>query len=94
MDKYTIPKHIDAPFRIFLLTIDEFLLLVLPIVVLGFVFNQMVLGFCLGFIGLFAIKKFKGEQGHNYLIKLAYWYLPNIIRLHATPPSHVRTYLG
>lgn len=94
MDKYTIPRHIDAPFRVFLLTIDEFMLLVTPIILIGFVLGQVVLGFAIGMGGLAAMKRFKGEQGHYYLVNLTYWYMPNIIKLHVTPPSHIRTYLG
>jgi len=93
-EKYRMPKYLDAPFKIFLLTIDEFLLLVVPIIVLGFIFNAMIIGFITGTLGVFLMKKFKGEQGHFYLVNLKYWFLPNIIGLHATPPSHVRTYLG
>ena len=92
-DKYYIPQQIDQPMRIFLLTIDELLLLVVPIIIC-FIFNQTVLGFCLGLGLLAGIKKFKGEQGHYYLVNLMYWYLPPIIQLKATPPSHVREYLG
>lgn len=93
-DKYYIPKAIDEPFRVYLLTIDEFLLLTLPILMIGFVFHQMVLGFIVGIGALISIKKFKGEQGHFYLVHLAYWHLPNIVWLKATPPSYIREYLG
>lgn len=94
MDKYYIPKSIDEPFRIYLLTIDEFLLLLLPILIFGFVLNQVMLGLLVGISALFAIKKFKGEQGHFYLANLAYWYLPPIIKFKATPHSCIRHYLG
>lgn len=94
MDKYYIPKSLDEPFRIYLLTIDEFILLLLPIVVLGFILNQVMLGLMLGLSALFAIKKLKGEQGHFYFVYLAYWYLPPIVKFKATPPSYIRHYLG
>lgn len=94
MDRYYMPKTLDEPFRIYILTIDELLLLVLPIVVIGFVFHQMVVGFVLGIGGLTLIKKFKGEQGHYYLFHLAYWHLPEMIQFYATPPSYIRDYLG
>lgn len=94
MDKYYLPKTLDEPFRICVLTIDELLLLVAPILVIGFIFHQVVLGFMLGVGGLTLIKKFKGEQGHFYLIHLAYWYLPEIVKFKVTPPSYIREYLG
>jgi conjugal transfer pilus assembly protein TraL len=93
-DKYHMPKALDQPFRFFLLTIDELSLLILPIIILGFIFGQMVLGFFLGLGSLFAIKKLKGEQGHYYLVNLAYWYLPPLIKFRVTPPSFIRQFLG
>ncbi len=94
MDKYYIPKLLDEPFRIYLLTIDELVLLVFPILFVGFILNQIFLGFFLGISGFALLKKFKGEQGHFYLIHLAYWYLPNLVKFKATPPSYIREYLG
>ncbi len=93
-DKYYIPQSLDEPFRIFLLTIDELALLVVPIIILGFFLNQMILGFIIGIASLFAIKKLKGEQGHFYLVNLAYWYLPPIFKFKVTPHSYIRHYLG
>lgn len=94
MDRYYMPKTLDEPFRIYILTIDELLLLVLPILIIGFVLHQMVVGFILGLGGLTLIKKFKGEQGHYYLVHLAYWYLPDMVQFKVTPPSYIRDYLG
>ena len=93
-DKYYIPQMLDAPFRVFLLTIDELVLLVLPVILVGFFLNQMIVGFMLGIFSLMTIKKLKGEQGHFYLLNLAYWYLPPIIKFKVTPPSYIRNYLG
>jgi conjugal transfer pilus assembly protein TraL len=94
MDKYYLPQLLDAPFRVFLLTIDELILLIMPIILFGFVLNQMIVGFMLGIYLLVMVKKFKGEQGHYYLANLAYWYLPPIIKFKVTPPSYIRHYLG
>jgi conjugal transfer pilus assembly protein TraL len=68
-DKYYIPQHIDQPIRVYLLTIDELVLLVAPIIA-GFIFNQMLFGFILSFAFVYGIKKVKGEQGHYYLVNL------------------------
>lgn len=94
MDRYYLPKMLDEPFRLYILTLDELCLLVLPILLVGFILHQMLLGFMLGIGGLTLIKKFKGEQGHFYLLHLAYWYLPDLVQFKATPPSYVRLYLG
>lgn len=93
-DKYYIPQLLDEPFRIFLLTIDEFLIMIIPIISLGFILNQMILGFFIGMSAAFAVKKLKGEQGNAYVINLVYWYLPPIIKLRATPPSYMREFIG
>ena len=92
-DKYYIPQNIDQPIRVYLLTIDELILLIVPIIA-GFIFNQMLLGFILGIASAVWIKKVKGEQGHYYLMNLMYWYLPDLIKFKVTPPSHIREYLG
>lgn len=93
-DKYRIPTSLDEPFRVFLLTPDELALLILPVFIIGFFLNQMIVGFIVGLSALFAIKKLKGEQGHFYLMNLAYWYLPPLIRFKVTPHSYIRNYLG
>ena len=93
-DKYCIPKNLDEPFRIVLLSVDELLLLIVPILLIGFFLNQMIIGFIVGLFAMFAIKKLKGEQGHYYLVNLAYWYLPPIIKFKVTPHSYIREYLG
>lgn len=93
-DKYSIPQTLDEPFRIFLLTLDELFFLVSPVILIGFVLNQMVLGFLMGLFALFAIKKLKGEQGHFYILNLAYWYLPPLVKFKITPHSYIRNYLG
>lgn len=92
-DKYYIPRHLDEPFKVYLLTIDELILLLAPILI-SFFFNQMILGFLLGLGLLVWMKKLKGEQGHYYLVKLMYWYLPGFVKFKATPPSNIRHYLG
>ncbi|MCD8500293.1 MAG: type IV conjugative transfer system protein TraL [Gammaproteobacteria bacterium] len=61
MDKYTIPKHLDAPVKILFFTLDEFILSVVPC--LFFIFMGMpVLAILLFVITLLGIKKLKGEQ--------------------------------
>lgn len=92
-DKYYIPQNLDQPIRVYLLTLDELILLIVPIIA-GFIFNQMLLGIGLGLACVFGIKKVKGEQGHYYLINLMYWYLPDLVKFKVTPPSHIREYLG
>ncbi len=93
MDKYYIPKHLDAPVKILFFTLDEFILSVVPC--LFFIFTGMpVFGLIVFVFSLMGIKKFKGDQGISYLKAWAYWHLPSIMYFHVTPPSNQRFYLG
>lgn len=93
MDKYYIPKHLDAPVKILFFTLDEFILSVVPC--LFFIFIGMPLLGIMFFVGaLIGIKKLKGEQGISYLKALAYWHLPAFTVFYVTPPSNQRFYLG
>lgn len=93
-DKYFIPQTLEEPFRFVLLTIDELMVLLIPLGILGFIFNSLLTGFLLGIAGVLIIKKIKGEQGHYYLINVMYWYFPPVMRFRGTPPSYIRDYLG
>ena len=92
--RYYLSKVLDEPFRIYTLTIDELLILLLPIVVIGFVLHCIMTGFSLGIGGMWLLKRYKGEQGHYYLLHWLYWHLPPFIAFQCTPPSCDREYLG
>lgn len=92
--KYYLPKKLDEPFRLYILTIDELIILIAPILIIGFIYSQIAISFLIGIGGLTLLKKFKGEQGQYYLVHLVYWYLPNLIQYKATPPSYIREYIG
>lgn len=93
-EKYYLPQTLDEPFRVFLLTLDELIVLLAPIFFLGFMMGAMVIGFIVGIGFLLSVKRLKGEQGHYFLIHLLYWHLPGIICYRATPSSCVRELLG
>lgn len=93
-DKYQIPRHLDDPFKIIIFTIDEFLILVVPFFIGLWVINAPITGLLIGAAGVFGLKKLKGAQGHYYLYQLMYWYLPPLRKLHSTPPSYMREFLG
>lgn len=93
-ERYYMPKHLDEPMKLFLLPLDEFLALAIPFVLIGFFCRNMVLGLLLGAILFWLIRIVKKDQGQHYLVNLVYWYLPEVIRFRATPPSHIRHYLG
>jgi len=93
-DPHYIPQKLDEPFKMVLLTADELVVFLLPLLFLGFVLNALVIGFLLGAGGVLLLKKFKGEQGAHYWLYAMYWYLPAILPLRAIPPSYQRDYIG
>lgn len=94
MDKNHIPQYLDEPTRIILWTIDELILFLVPLLILFFGFDQLILGIATGIALVFGLRKLKGEQGHYFLHSLMYWYLPAIVRFKSTPPSYYREFLG
>lgn len=93
--KYQIPKHLDDPPRWLFWTIDEAAALLAPFILGILIFNQTLLGFMTGIITMILLKRLKGNEGSNYLLRLVYWYLPSeLLNLKATPSSHIRHYIG
>lgn len=94
MSPYHIPQYLDEPFKIILWTIDEFLLFLIPFLVLMFVFGSPLWGIMVGAVGMVIVRRIKGEQGHYFIFNVMYWYLPALIQFKATPPSYLRQLLG
>lgn len=94
MDKYTIPQHLDLPTKIIIWTIDEVILFLVPFLTLLLMFDSPISGLMLGGGLVLGLKKIKGEEGHHFVMHLAYWYLPPVVSYKATPPSYIREILG
>ena len=94
MNKYHVPQYLDEPFKIMLWTIDEFLIFLIPFMILMLVFNSPIFGMIVGLIFMMGIRKIKGEQGHYFIYNLMYWYLPTMFRFKRTPASYLRHFLG
>ncbi len=92
--KYHIPRYLDEPMRIILWTWDELLAFCVPMGLIYWLSNQLLLGIFIGLSAFFGIKKLKGDQGHYFLKSLAYWHFPEIVRLRKTPASYIREYIG
>lgn len=94
--RYCFLSHIDAPKRIFTLTLDE-----LVIASMGFMLlvgsNQKVLVSMLSF-GIFSsLRYLKKGGGPKTLLVLAYWYLPKAATqffLPQLPASHHRVWVA
>jgi len=77
-----------------LLTVDELAVFLGPFLTVLVFFNQPILGGMIGGVLVFTLKKIKGEQGYYFIYNLIYWYLPQMVKFRATPPSHLRMLLG
>lgn len=93
MDKYYIPKYLDEPTKLIIFTIDELVILVIPILI-GLFTDKLLLGLTMGFGLMSLLKKLKGEEGHYFIYHLLYWYVPQLVKLKSTPPSYIRDILG
>jgi type IV conjugative transfer system protein TraL len=93
MDKHFMPNYLDEPMRIFVLTLDEAIALLIPTIALFFLAGSLLLGLALGTILMLILKHIKGSNGHYFLIRELYWRLPRILSNHL-PPSHQRYYGG
>jgi conjugal transfer pilus assembly protein TraL len=93
MDKYYMPRFLDQPYKMVFFTIDEAIILLFSVIG-GLYIGKLIAGILLASGLIFIIKKLKGKEGHYFIYHLAYWYLPEIIKLRSTPPSYLREILG
>jgi len=94
MDKYYIPQNLDQPFKIIIWTIDEVVCFLTCFI---FSFTQLdspLIGIISGISVLVMLKKLKGEEGQFFLVHLAYWHLPPLVKYKVTPASYIREILG
>ena len=94
MDKYHIPQHLDAPFKIVIWTADEFLVFIIPFIFCLSFFNAPIMGIVFGMLFFIGLKKIKGEEGHHFLLHWVYWYLPPLVHYKKIPASYRREIIG
>lgn len=91
-----IPRYLDAQPKVFLWDADEFVVTIAPLgvgIVTGFIITSIGLGLLMGY----GLSKLKRGQGSGFMLRAAYWYLPNaggIVKLKRTPPSYIREFVG
>ena len=92
--RHTIPRRLDDPERWLFWTVDEAAALMGP-ALLGLAANQFVPGLIAGVGGWLLLRRVKRGGGANIARYALYWFLPDfVLRLKATPPSHLRRYAG
>jgi conjugal transfer pilus assembly protein TraL len=93
-NRYLVPRHLDAPERIGIWTLDEFLVLLVPFA-WGLLQQQFLLGILIASAAWYGLRKAKSGRSPAWIIHACYWYLPSSFAgLKATPPSHCRLLAG
>ena len=93
-DQYHLPQYLDEPYKIFLWTMDEVFVFMMPVLLGLLLFNTPVSGVLIGILLAYAIKKLKGEQGAHTIQYLLYWYWPPFLPYQMIPPSYIRQWVG
>ena len=92
--RHAIPRRLDDPERWLFWTVDEATVLMGP-TLLGLAANAFVPGLVAGVAGWLLLRRVKRGGGANIARYALYWFLPDfVLRLRATPPSHVRRLVG
>lgn len=94
MDEHHILHHLDDPLRLLKWTIDEALIMILPILLLGVGLGEILLGSIVGFGGFSGLRFLKKRFGKKILRPLLYWYLPSHSKFKSFPKSHIREFIG
>ena len=89
-----IPQYLDEPERLLFWTLDEALVMFVPLV-LGLMVSGSV-GIALGAGAMFIYRKFKNLKAGVRTIKgYCYWTLPgNFMPAKRLPPSYLREFIG
>lgn len=74
-EEFYIPKYLDAPAKWLFWTLDEAIILILPIM-LGMGCNHMFIGISCATALFFAYKRIKAQRKMSSVTHLLYWYLP------------------
>ncbi len=92
--RHVIPRRLDDPERWLFWTLDEAAVLLGP-VVLGLAANAFIAGLLAGLAAWWLLRRAKRGGGSNIALYALYWFLPSfVLRLRATPPSHLRRFVA
>jgi type IV conjugative transfer system protein TraL len=98
LEKFYIPKHLDAPPRFLLWSVDEAMSALIP-VFLGAVMSLGIFTPIIAIISFKTWKKIKGSSnssgGQGFVKTFIYWNYPSkILGLKATPDSAIKNYIA
>lgn len=92
---YYIPRYLDEPERILIFTVDEFMAMIIPFIILGLLLKFIMTGLIVSAASIYLVRKFKSDMGGAVCKHWLYWHLPReALRLKATPSASIREYIG
>lgn len=94
MSEYYVPRLLDTPSKLVFWELDE-VGAVVGGLCLGILAGNFFIGGLVGLGVAYGLAKLKHGRGIYYMKQRLYWFLPEgiLIKLKATPPSHVREYV-
>ena len=92
--KYKTPQFLNEPYRLIVFTLDEVIVAVLTVYIVGAMCGFIVTSLFLTGALLFLMKRMKGNEGPYFYIHLFYWFFSLSPKLRSTPPSWIREFLG
>ncbi len=92
MEAYIIPRRLDEPERWMFWTVDEALIIMVPLIT-GMMTGFLAIGAAIGIAGFVLLRRLKGNGQANLGLYAIYWFFPNVFQFKATPPSAIRRYV-
>lgn len=92
MEAFLIPRRLDEPERWMFWTIDEALVMLIPLVT-GMMMDFLLIGAVLGIGGFILLRRLKGNGQANLGLYAIYWFFPNVFNFRAAPLSAIRRFV-
>ncbi len=92
MEAFIIPRRLDEPERWMFWTVDEALIMLVPVIT-GMMTSFLLVGAVIGIGGFILIRRLKGNGQANLGLYALYWFFPNVFNFKATPLSAIRRYV-
>ena len=92
--EHVILNYLDTPTRILFWPVSEFMMVVMPVLVL-IMLGHPILALMLGGLFVWGIRFFKRSFGPGMLEGVLYWYfVHNRLKYPVTTPSYIREFIG
>jgi len=92
MEAFIIPRRLDEPERWMFWTVDEALIMLVPVIT-GMMTGFLLVGAVIGIGGFVLLRRLKGNGQANLGLYALYWFFPNVFNFKATPLSAIRRFV-